>query len=189
MFKFANKENTAVNMPNKGVFNITPGGQYWQEYQDWLAAGNVTEEYKTKKEQKEEAAGEKTVELDTAVQAISSSSFFYTVDDVQYEFFGDEQTRKYLLEIATIIIILDLSNSDPIPTVGGVWKTAGLAADGFTPITVAMDVKTFKEFCIAFFQKLAIIFDKKEKIQKEIKQKMKDDAATADDIATITIVL
>lgn len=189
MFKFANKENTAVNMPNKGVFNITPGSQYWQEYQDWLTAGNVTEEYKTNKEQKEEAAVEKLYELDTAIQAASSGNFFYTIGGVQYEFFGDEQTRKYLLEIATIINILDLSNNDPIPTVGGVWKTAELAADGVTPITVAMNVKTFKEFCIAFFQKLAIIFDKKEKIQIKINQKMNDEAATADDIAKTTIAL
>lgn len=186
MYKFANKEKTAVNIPSKGISGITPSSWMWLVYQDWLNAGNVTEEYKTNKEQNEEAAGEKTVELDIAVQAISSN-FFYTVANVQYEFFGDEQTRKYLLEIATIITILDLSNNDPIPTVGGVWKTAGLEADGFTPITVAMNVKTFKEFCIAFFQKLAIIFDKKEKIQKEIKQKMKDEATTADDIATIVL--
>lgn len=63
MYKFANKEKTQVNCKEKNLYGISPGTWRWQEYQDWLAEGNVTEPYQTEEEELNEILNQKIGEI------------------------------------------------------------------------------------------------------------------------------
>jgi hypothetical protein len=59
MYKFANEEQTAVNIPSQGMYNINPSSWMWEAYQNWLSEGNVTEPFKTHEEAMGEALTQK----------------------------------------------------------------------------------------------------------------------------------
>ena len=51
MYKYANPEHTAVNNKVRGMYNIHPGvGYLWKEVEDWVAQGNVIEDFETPEE-------------------------------------------------------------------------------------------------------------------------------------------
>lgn len=51
MYKYANLEHTAVNDKVRGIYNIHPGvGHFWKEVEDWVAQGNVIEDFETPEE-------------------------------------------------------------------------------------------------------------------------------------------
>lgn len=66
MYKYANVEQTAVCVPSKGIYGITPGVYLWDEYQEWLADGGVTEPWKSGEELLEEARAAKIAEINSA---------------------------------------------------------------------------------------------------------------------------
>jgi len=47
MYKFSNKENTAVTNLETGASGIHPGVWMWAQYEEWLANGGVTEAFDT----------------------------------------------------------------------------------------------------------------------------------------------
>ena len=189
MYKFANKEKTVVNIPSKGIYGISPSNWQWENYQNWLAEGNITEDYNTNKEEKDEIANLKLAELYEKYDNANNSTFPFILNNVTYLFFHEKKKKNYLVQIFTIIQIMGLSNSDLIPTQNGLWKTAEFEIDEITPKYVVFTVKVFKDFCIAFFNKVLQNYGTKEVLEYEIKSKHKSDSFTPDDINNILINL
>lgn len=73
MYKYSNKEQTAVTNLETGVSHITPSNWMWKEYQEWVASGGVTSPYKSDEELLLEAKVAKNAEAEEVYTAACSA--------------------------------------------------------------------------------------------------------------------
>lgn len=113
MYKFANKEKTAVNIPSKGIYGISPSNWQWEIYQNWLAEGNVTEEYKTDEELINEALNQKIGEI---------LMMNDTKDKDPIPFKGELfKNTNAVIEAIKVGEMLGQQDNDPLFVNGGYW--------------------------------------------------------------------
>lgn len=187
-YKFYDKEETMVTDTETGTKGINSSMWLWAHYQAWLKEGNVTEPFQTKEERKDAAAKDKFREFEAALEASFKGKFRHTINGgIEHKYYCDKETEDYIIKISTMIYILNLPNTDAVPTEYGTWKTADFEADGITPIYVPMTVRNFKYYCIDFFNKQKKIFARKDEAILTINKKIADPVATVEDIHNIVI--
>lgn len=91
-YKFANEEGTVVNNLETGAYGIHPGVWMWQQYLDYVAAGGLTEAFKTARETWEEL--KQSDEKATRVAFEVNSEAPVTVG--AYTFNGGQDSAAYI---------------------------------------------------------------------------------------------
>jgi len=71
MYKFSNKEHTAVTNLTTGASGIHPGVWMWEQYQEWAKAGGVTEAFDTRTAA--EIAAEEKAKEDAVIRSSGST--------------------------------------------------------------------------------------------------------------------
>lgn len=133
MYKYSNTEHTAVTNLETGTSGIHPGVWMWEQYQEWVAAGGVTEAFDTRTSQEI---------LDEAIQKKSSEIISYgdTQDIKPFEY---PELSGVFYKVTDAIIntikyceVLNLVDSDPIPVNGGNWDNVDGTVS--TPMTIGV---------------------------------------------------
>jgi hypothetical protein len=141
-YKFANKENTAVNDNEKNLMNITIYSRFWQEYQDWLAEGNVTEPYQTIEEELNEALNKKIGEILMMNDA---------KDKEPIPFKGELfKNTNAVTETIKVCEMMGQQDNDPLFVNGGYWDNF----DG--SISVPFTFKDLKDLYTTGYMKCAV---------------------------------
>lgn len=125
MYKFSNEEHTAVTNLETGASGIHPGVWMWQVYQDWVAAGGITQPYKTPQELKDEAFLSALSAIDLEVQEKQSLPFEFN----GHNYYPD---TEFIQGVFSALSILPSDYQE-------IWKTADKEADGITNVYVTLD--------------------------------------------------
>jgi len=141
-YKFANKENTTVNDNENNVMNITQHNWRWQEYQDWLAEGNVTEPYQTEEEELNEALNQKISEILIMNDAKDKEPILF-----KGELFKNTNAVTETIKVGEM---MGQQDTDPLFVNGGYWDNF----DG--SISVPFTFKDLKDLYTTDYMKCAV---------------------------------
>lgn len=141
MYKFSNKEHSAVTNLNTGVSGIHPGVQLWEEYQQWVNNGGITEPFDTRSP--EEIDVDVKARIWGQIKAERSRRKAGGIKVGTNFFHSDEQSLIQHLGL-TIGAMQALQAGGTLETVLSPtpWKTMGGEK---VPMTVAMAFSVFQE--------------------------------------------
>lgn len=153
MYKYSNKDNNSVDNLATGTIGIHPGNWMWQIYQDWVAAGGITQPWKTQQELKDE-------NLFNGLQAIDKEVL--EKQALPFEFNGHNYypDTEFIQGIFSALSILPANYTE-------VWKTADKAANGVDNIYVTLDKAGIAGLAVAYLS-----FRKKIWAEGEEKKKL-----------------
>lgn len=167
-YKFVDENGNTVNDTENGRYGIHSGSRFWLEYQEWLAEGNVTDPYMSK----QEAHDRMVTEVNAKNREENSKFFMYN-------------GNNYVADIESIQAVaiesFMMSQTDPIPTPNGVWKTADVDEAG-EPVYIPYTCAEYTDFKTAFYKRSSDNFGVKEFHKAQLRALLNDENSSINDI-------
>lgn len=138
MYKYSNKEHTVVTNLDTGASGIHPGNWMWKDYQDWVAAGETTQPWKTEQELKDETLFSGLQAIDDEVSLAQQQPFPFN----GHLFYPD---TEFIQGVFSALNVLPANYQET-------WKTADKEADGVTNIYVTLDKAGIAGLAVAYLQ-------------------------------------
>lgn len=155
MYKYSTKDSNSVTNLATGATGITPGNWMWQVYQDWVAAGGITQPYKTSQELKDEAFLSALSAIDQEVLEKQSLPFEFN----GHNYYPD---TEFIQGVFSALSILPDNYTET-------WKTADKAANGIDNIYVTLDKTGIAGLAVAYFSLRKGIWAEGEEKKKLLK--------------------
>lgn len=172
-YKYADETGLVINDQESGRFGIHKATRFWEDYQDWLAEGNVTEAFMRKEDAFEEViqeVNEKNRQENLKLFPYNGQNYVADQESIQ----GTQNYINGCLHMETCLL------SDPIPTPNGVWKTAD-KVDG-EPVYVAYSNGEFLMFADTFYKRSSDNFGVKEFHKLQLRNMLINPVVTVEDI-------